>query len=69
MTTNGLPTTPRQEPWEAEGSFVIERYVYVGPKGGEGVQWVVYRVRRGELVNLRACKSLSQALEVAGASS
>lgn len=69
MATADRKDASRLEPWETEGSFVIERYVYIGPKGGEGVQWIVYRVMDGELVNLRVCKTLSQALEVAGAHS
>lgn len=59
----------RPEPWEAEGSILIERYVYVGKRGGEGVQWIVYRVRDRHLVHVRSCDTLSRALEVAGATS
>lgn len=58
-----------KQPWEADGSIVIERYEYVGPQGGTGVQWLVHRVKDGELGMVRACKSLSEALEVTGATS
>ena len=57
------------QPWEADGSIVIERYVYVGRNGVTDVQWVVHHVRDGELRHVRACDTLSKALEVAGATS
>lgn len=59
----------RPDPWAAEGSFVIERYSYVGPKGGKDVQWIVWRVKKGELVVLGSRDTLSEALEAAGARS
>lgn len=55
-----------REPWEAVGSFVIERYVYTNRRGNDsGVQWLVYVVGEdGGLWVMRACKTRREALDV-----
>jgi hypothetical protein len=41
--------------------FLIERYDYLGPKGGEGVQWLVYEPTAAGLRLVHVSKTMRQA--------
>lgn len=55
------------------GSYVIERYIYIRPSGGTGVQWCVHRVERdgswAQLVALDTRRAAAEFIAQAGSSS